>query len=41
MNYSIEYSDIFDFNLEYNETDAKAFQHSSTDTQSLGMKVDN
>ena len=39
MNYSVEYSDIFDFNLEYNETDAKAFQHSSTDTQSLGMNI--
>ena len=39
MNYSIEYSDIFDFNLEYNETDAQAFQHSSTNTQSLGMNI--
>ena len=39
MNYSINYSDLFDVNLEYNETDAQAFQHSSTNTQSLGVNI--
>ena len=37
MNYSLGYSNLFDLNLEYNETDARAFQHSSSSTQSLGI----
>ena len=39
MNYSLGYSNLFDLNLEYNETDARAFQHSSSSTQSLGIDI--
>lgn len=39
MNYSASYSNIFDLNLEYNETDYQAFEHSSSSTQSLGLDV--
>ena len=39
MNYSIEYSNLFDFNIEYNETDAQAFHHSLSSTQSLGTSI--
>ena len=37
MNYSLNYTNMFDLNLEYNETDAQAFEHSSSSTQSLGL----
>ena len=37
MNYSLSYSDHFDFGLNYNETDTKAFKGMSSDTQSLGL----
>ena len=30
---------MFDLNLDYNETDAQAFEHSSSSTQSLGLDV--
>ena len=39
MNYSLDYSYLFDLNIEYNETDARAFQHSSSSTQSLGTSL--
>ena len=39
MNYSLGYSNMFDLNLDYNETDAQAFEHSSSSTQSLGLDV--
>ena len=39
MNYSIEYSNLFDFNIEYNETEAQAFHHSLSSTQSLGTSI--
>ena len=38
MNYSLDYSDIFDISLTYNETDSKAFKDLSSDTQSLGIE---
>ena len=42
MNYFFQYNDVVDLTLNYNETDAKAFQNLSTDTQfleaSLGKK---
>ena len=40
MNYFFEYSDIIDFKLNYNETDAKAFDSLSTDTQFLGASIE-
>ena len=40
MNYFFEYSDIINFKLNYNETDAKAFENSSTDTQFLGTSIE-
>ena len=39
MNYSVQYSKNIDLDIEYNETDAQAFQHSSSSTQSLGMNL--
>ena len=43
MNYFFQYNDVVDLTLNYNETDAKAFQNLSTDTQfleaSLGKKM--
>tara|TARA_B100000963_G_scaffold200168_1_gene174269 strand:+ start:3288 stop:5426 length:2139 start_codon:yes stop_codon:yes gene_type:complete len=39
MNYSASYSNIYDLNIEYNETDAQAFEHSSSSTQSLGLDI--
>ena len=39
MNYFFQYTDVVDLNLNYNETDAKAFQK-STDTQSLGASIE-
>ena len=40
MNYALGYSDLFNLNLEYNETDAQAFEHSSSSTQSLGLNIE-
>ena len=40
MNYFFEYSDIINLKLNYNETDAKAFDSSSTDTQFLGTSIE-
>ena len=40
MNYFFEYSDIIDLKLNYNETDAKAFDNLSTDTQFLGTSIE-
>ncbi len=37
MNYSLDYSSIFDISLTYNETDSKAFKEISSDTQSMGI----
>ena len=39
MNYFFQYSDIVDLELNYNETDAKAFNGLSTDTKSLGASI--
>ena len=40
MNYFFEYSDMINLKLNYNETDAKAFESSSTDTQFLGASLE-
>ena len=40
MNYFFEYSDMIDLKLNYNETNAKAFDNLSTDTQFLGTSVE-
>ena len=40
MNYFFEYSDMIDLKLNYNETDAKAFDNLSTDTQFLGSSIE-
>lgn len=40
LNYFFEYSDIFDFKLNYNETDAGSFSELSTDTKFLGATVE-
>ena len=37
MNYDLSYSNKFDFNLTYNETDGDSYKTSSSDTQSLGL----
>ena len=39
MNYFFQYNDVVDLTLNYNETDAKAFQNLSTDTQFLGASI--
>ena len=39
MNYDLNYSNLFDLNLFYNETDDKSYKTSSSDTQSLGLGV--
>ena len=39
MNYFFQYNDVVDLTLNYNETDAKAFQNLSTDTQFLEASV--
>ena len=39
MNYFFQYSDIVDLQINYNETDASAFENISTDTQSLGASI--
>ena len=40
MNYFFEYSDMIDLKLNYNETNAKAFDNLSTDIQFLGTSVE-
>ena len=40
MNYFFEYSDMIDLKLNYNETNAKAFDNLSTDTQFLGTSLE-
>ena len=40
MNYFFEYSDMIDLKVNYNETNAKAFDNLSTDTQFLGTSVE-
>ena len=37
MNYSLDYNDRVQLNLNYNETNSKAFKDISSDTQSLGV----
>ena len=39
INYFFQYSDIVDLQINYNETDARAFENVSTDTQSLGASI--
>ena len=39
MNYSLDYSEKIEMNLNYNETDAQAFKNMSMDTQSLGVNL--
>ncbi len=39
MNYSINYLNDFEINLDFNETDANSFKNLSSDTQSLKMEV--
>ncbi len=39
MNYFLQYSDIVNLQINYNETDAKAFENISTDTKSLGASI--
>ena len=39
MNYSLNYSDLFDLTLNYNETDAKAFNKLSSNTQSISSDI--
>ena len=39
MNYSLNYSDLFDLTLNYNETDAKAFSKLSSNTQSISADI--
>ena len=40
MNYFFGYSDLIDLNLNYNETDAKAFEGLSESTQFLGASIE-
>ena len=40
MNYFLGYSNSIDLKLNYNETDAKAFESLSTDTQFLGASIE-
>ena len=40
MNYFFEYSDIINLKLNYNETNANAFEVFSTDTQFLGASIE-
>ncbi len=40
MNYFFEYSDMINLKLNYNETNAKAFDNLSSDTQFLGTSVE-
>ena len=39
MNYNLDYSNYFDLNLNYNETNTGAFKGISSDTQSLGTSL--
>ena len=39
MNYNLDYSNYFDLNLNYNETNTGAFKGLSSDTQSLGTSL--
>ena len=39
INYFFQYSDIVDLQINYNETDTRAFENVSTDTQSLGASI--
>ncbi len=39
MNYSLNYSGIYDLNLTYNETDKSSYKGLSSDTKSLGIIV--
>ncbi len=40
MNYSLLYSNFFDFELNYNETDSKSFKGLSSDTKSLNANIE-
>ena len=39
MNYSLNYINNFELNLDYNETDANSFKNLSSDTQSIGLEL--
>ena len=39
MNYSLNYSKLFDLNLNYNETNSGAFKGLSSDTKSLNTSI--
>ena len=39
MNYSLNYSGIYDLSISYNETDKSSFKGLSSDTQSLGVAI--
>ncbi len=39
MNYNLGYSDKFELNLDYNETESNSFRNLSSDTKSLGLNI--
>ena len=39
MNYNLGYSDKFELNLNYNETEVDSFKNLSSDTKSLGLNI--
>ena len=39
MNYSLNYINNFELNIDYNETDSNSFKNLSSDTQSLGLEL--
>ena len=40
MNYLLQYSNLFDFEINYNETNSKSFKGLSTDTKSLNATIE-